>query len=218
MAGEGKQLVECVRAVAAYAAEISSLCDTLDELLAKELGRTVLPCRVAGGVVYDDRMDENGWVYTDIVRSLPLMGKTLRNARAEMYLSYQISLMGNGMTFPGNDEPLLHVCLWADKLNFDEDEPQYMGFPLTAYPNLFLQDCRLVRWGKPNGDWKSSQWTFSLRLLSLDSSQALLDRIIRPAIALICDEPVKTALPDTLPGLVLYPEDIVPRAEECATD
>jgi hypothetical protein len=95
--------------------------------------------------------------------------------------------------------PLIVIAISFNDKNF-------MSYPLDQEEPYRLEHNRLITWGDKDKDWKSLAWAFSLRLLSLDSSQSLLDRIIMPAIMLIKDEPIITALPDDLPGLIIYPD------------
>ncbi len=114
--------------------------------------------------------------------------------------------MGNGMEFQGNEEPLLHVIFWASKVQFST---AYMGYPLVADPTdpYKILENRLIAFGDLKDGWNARGFVFSLRLLTLDSSQALIERVINPAIALLKGETdVKIALPDDLPGLVMYPD------------
>ena len=154
MAGEGKQLVQCLSAVSAYGKEISALCETLNELLVKEIASANLPCKPAGGMAYAERKDETEWIYTDIAYSLPLMGVNLRKNRPEMYLGYQISLAGDGMSFVGNEEPLLHVCFWI--VNFAFGDGYFMTYPLGDSTHC-LKDKRLIVWEGSGNDWKENQ-------------------------------------------------------------
>jgi hypothetical protein len=210
MADEGKQLVQCLRAVSAYSKELNAMVETLNELLVKEFGCAKdLPCKISGEFVYSDRKDESEWLWTDIAYSLPLMGKKKIKKTAEMHLGYQISLMGDGMSFLGNEEPLLHIVLWGGAIDFANDE--YMGYPLELEDDqpYRILNGRLIVWGEQSADWRQNGFVFSLRLLTLDSSQALIDRVIKPALALIKSVPVTTALPDDMPGLILYSDESV---------
>lgn len=201
MTTDAKQFVQCVRAVREYGAEITAMGETLDALFLQELEKARPGCKVAGQIVRDNRDDDQGWVCTDTAASIPLARR--KGSRPEMYLGYQVSLEGDGMGFPGNDVPLLHVCFWDCRIDFDE------GY-FVKHPLLFEEDAehctrieadRLIVWEGEGTDWKRRQWTFSVELLTLESSQALLDRIVRPAIALLNGEPAGAALPDAMPGL-----------------
>lgn len=210
MNSDGKQLVQCMRAVSAFGQEINALCETLNDLLVQEIARADLPCRIAGRPECSNRMDDSEWIYTDVAYSLPLVGKRVRKDReAEMYLGYQVSFSDEGISLPGNEEPLLHVCLWTEAISFDDENS--MGYPLMEDDECRLEHNRLIAWGELNGDWKMAGWTFSLRLLSLNSSQDLLNRVVKPAIALLKGEPVTTALAEDLPGLVFYSDENVLR-------
>jgi hypothetical protein len=204
MSNQGQKLVQCLNAISAYGEEIDALRETLNELFVKEIDRADSTFKNSGNQIYSERKDNHGWIYTDIANSFPLMGTEKRKV-TEMHLSYQISLTGNGMSSHENDEPLLHVSLWADPINFDDE--YCMSYPLEKDDSVSIEDKRLIVWGERNDDWKSANWTFSVRLLTLDSSQALLDRVIRPALKLLQGKSASEALPDNLPGLVLYPDN-----------
>ena len=217
MISDSNRLVQCFNTMSAFGKEINALCTTLNERLTKEVEKANLPCKVAGGFSEDSRTDESTWVYTDIAHSLPLMSQSFRKSRPEMYLNYQISMTGEGMFFDGNDEPLLHVSLWSDPTCFKDNDASYMCYPLDPDSPYQLIENRLIVWGDIEGGWKEHEWSFSIRLLTLDSSQALLDCVINPAIALLRVTPgtlrtdALVALPDTLVGLVKYADKSVLR-------
>jgi hypothetical protein len=200
MIEEGKRFVQCLEAVVAYGKEINALARTLNELIVQEIEKSEFSFTESGNWREKRRPDYSNWVSTDIAYSSPIA----RNEEYQGYLGYQISLSGNGMSFPGNEEPLLHVCFWGEALNFRTDN--YVGFPLAEDATLKLVDKRLIVWGEAGNDRSKPAWTFSLRLLTLDSSDALLERIVKPALALLNGKPVTLALSDDLPGLVFYQE------------
>lgn len=209
MKEEGVRFSQCVGAVAAYGEVLNALWEALDEMLPKELhkAKAELPCKLVGRVVHAERMDDSGWVYTDFSSSYPLVGKMGRTkSTPDMYLSYQISLWGDGMSFSDNEEPLLHVCLWHDKFSFGDDY-FYMGYPLDDEP-FHLDHNRLIMWGdgkrQSMADWKNNLWTFSLKLLSLEKKDDLMSSIIEPSMSLLRGVPTPEALPEDMPGLVMF--------------
>lgn len=198
------RFAQCMKTLSAFCTETNALTATLNDLLTQELSRKEagLPYIIAGNFRETSRVDESNWLYTDVGYSLPLKGKKKKKDEHEMYLSYQISMIGDGVAFDNNANPVLHVMHWNDALSFKDD--YYMGYPLDPETPYRLEHNRLIVYGDDEGDWKSRGWTFSIRLLTLDSSQALLDRIIKPAMMLINKQPVLSALPDNLTGLVIY--------------
>jgi hypothetical protein len=60
----------------------------------------------------------------------------------------------------------------------------------------------LISW--PNEDTRYGEWTFSLRLTRLNSSESLEQQIVKPAMALLRGKSAENALLNTLPGLVQY--------------
>lgn len=205
---DGPTITKCFDVVSRCGKEINALSEVLNGMLRQELSNkdNTLPCVLTkdGKPIYEARIDDTNWAYTDISYSFPLKTKG-KNRKAEMYLSYQVSLAGDGVLqnsiFSG---PLLHVCLWDSAINFEDS---YMGFPIDPdYKHEVIAD-RLIVWssGQPES-WKERSWTFSVGLVSLTSKDDLKKSIVQPALDLLKMVSVKEALPDDLPGLVLYPE------------
>ena len=207
MTTAGNSLILCFEAISSYGKEIDALSETLGELLVKNLGTSSLPCKVIDKLKYDNRMSDTGWVCTDVASSLPLMGKHRRKKKPELYLGFQISVAGDGVSFHGNNEPLIHVNFWENAVDFDQES--YMHYPLEEAQ---IKNNRLLFWNHETEGWNKDEWTFSIRLLTLDSSQALIDRVIHPAIALLRGEEITKALPDDLIGLVIYSDERVIRS------
>lgn len=204
MAEEGKQLMQCLNVISAYGKEINALCEALNDQLSQEVSDAQLPWIVDGKLIYEYRLDESGWIYTDFLYALPLKRKKARNVG--MYLGYQISLTGDGISYRENEEPLLHMFLWSGKPSLSDGRYYYMYYPQEL--PYSLEDNRLIVWAdESRDDRKNNEWTFSIRLLTLDSPKALIDRVINPAIELMRGKTAIDALPDDLPGLVLYKDE-----------
>ncbi|WP_295454692.1 hypothetical protein [uncultured Thiodictyon sp.] len=200
MSEQGKKLAQCVRAISAYGKEIDALRAVLNGLLLQAIDNPDMPYARHGDPVPAARMDDSEWIYTDVAFSIPLWYIRRGPHTTDMYLGYQISLSGDGIGFSGNDAPLLHVFLWDEPADLEEN---WMGYPLDAKSEPTLVHNRLIIWPRAN----RTQWTFSIDLLSLDSSQALLDSIVTPAIALAsleAEDGILQILPDNLQGLVVY--------------
>jgi len=155
--------------------EINALSELLNGILEEELTnkKNELTC-----VLVNDRrlkpklrMDDSGWAITDISQSFPL--KTVKtNRKVEKYLSYQISVAGDGIL----NEPLLHMCLWDHPINFEDF---YMGFPLDSSSNFKVIADRLIVWDSDTrNSWKDVDWTFSVRLVSLNTEGDLRKWIV----------------------------------------
>lgn len=204
----GRKYRYCIDAISQYGAQINTLADTLENLLKEEISsRKDIDVKLAEGKIYrDDRYDDSEWVYTDHTRSVPLVRKDRRkNKEPEQYLSFQVSLSGDTVSFSGNDEPLLHICLWEDKLDFEDF---FMTYPmLDKESDYALESNRLIIWGERNKVWTDLSWTFSIRLFTLDSTEALRERVVAPVIKLLKGATATEALPDTLPGLVMYDDE-----------
>jgi hypothetical protein len=134
--------------------------------------------------------DEGVYLYHSLAASLPLTRG--EDPASELYLFFQISLAGVGMSADQNQEPLLHLGLWEDEIDFVEGP--YMGFPLTELHDV--EDNVLLRWDQ--------QWLYSLRLFSINNSTDIETKIIGPIRQLLIGGTAKQALPETLEGLARY--------------
>jgi len=204
MSEVGDNLVLSFEVISKYGKELNALIQTLEELAVKTISEADLPCKLAGNVAHGQRYDDSGWICTDTSVTIPLMSKNKRLQRPEMYLGFQLSLMGSGIAFDGNHQPLIHTCLWQDKLGLTEEDYS-MDYPLVTPARSDFN--RLLVWDQDRGGWQRNDWTFTLQLLTLHSSDALVERLIKPAMALIKEEGVESALPSDLPGLVIYRDD-----------
>lgn len=204
---DGKTLAQCFEMVAKSGSELDGLITALKNMLVEKLEKTgnVWPFVLAGDFQYSDRLDDSGWVYTDVTYSLPLKSKGKGKKLAESYLGFQISMHGDGIAVPGQDpEPLLHVFSWGDPMNIADEN--YMGFPLCKDETLNVIEGRLLTWGTMDSQqWNSCSWTYSLKLFELNNADDLQKYIIDPAFALLTGEDVIKALPDGSAPFVRYP-------------
>ena len=205
---DGQTITKCFEVVSRCGKEINALFESLDNLFRLELIniKNSLPCVLAERVSLgsDWRLDDSTWVCTDMASSFPLKSKG-RKINAEKYLSYQVSLTGDGVLKKGKvfDEPLLHVCLWDHAINFND--PYYVGFPLDKSESPRVIGNRLIDWGNESiNSWKDMAWTFSVRLLALNTHDDLKRSVVQPALDLLNRVSPEDALPDGLPGLVFY--------------
>lgn len=207
---EGKAVVECFDFVARISTELENMKDALANLFSEQLSKKVaLPCVLAGEVDTDDRIGngyDRSWVYTDSAYSFPLKGKGKGKKSVGRYLGFQISMSGEGINIPGNNEPLLHVFCWSYPIKFEDC---YISFPWGDDDYKIIDD-RLMLWAKPEADWNEREWNYSLRLLSINSIDDLKKYIVTPALALLKGEGTREALPDEWLNSVLarYPAEI----------
>lgn len=129
------------------------------------------------------RDSENQWTYTDAAGYIGI-GKTQDKPKG--YVSFQISLDSDGMKSDvcHNQEPLLHVILWEDHVDFDGD----FYFSLANIHddgNPTLQDGVLFSWEDNAADWSDQVWAYSLQLTSINSIDDVKNKIIKPIYTLL---------------------------------
>lgn len=165
--------------------------------------------QAAGPVRQSPQPSASGWTYMGNAITFPLMQKKRRKLVPTAWLSYQISVFGSGIP-PMHDRgqesvgPVVHVSFWHAATDFD-DTAMHVAFP-PAWDDYELKHRRLLAWDSEETD-QFPQWTFSLRLLSLHSEDALRLSIIGPVQALLAGTAVDLALPADLPGMIFYAND-----------
>ena len=147
------------------------------------------------------------WSSTDSATSFPVQEKRRRRTKApDAWINYQVSVFGTGIPpLAGDDDnsigPVVHVSYWQLATNMNE-EGTGMGFPLEQ-GDWDIADQRLIVWNSSD-EGKPLHWTFTIRLLDLNSEDALRSSILEPLRMLIAGDPPALALPDNVPGLVFY--------------
>lgn len=205
-------LVRAFDLVSKCNSEIEGLTKTLNELFEEELGQLPpnLKFKYQGEPINGCGYDASEYLTTDHAWSFPLKQKFKnRSADPDMYIGYQVSMCGTRI-FPDEKAPMLHVFFWEGAIDFDEC---YVNFPLDEDSTLSIDSSRLLVWGeKTPSNWMERQWTFSIKLTTMNNRQNLLESVVKPALALMEMKPAKEALPDDLPGLVIYPNTVLTMA------
>ena len=142
-----------------------------------------------------------------LASSLPLI---MRNKKKKEFtggwLNYQISLAGDGVPLREDGTPfgaVLHVAHWACEFAFEYDA--FVGFPATAWQPWETRGQRLLWWEESESHF-GAEWTYTLDLSQLNDEAALLEAIVKPAIALLRGTALDEALPAGTPGLLAYHE------------
>ncbi|MGD9583418.1 MAG: hypothetical protein AB7V26_07080 [Lysobacterales bacterium] len=207
---DGKTLCEIFAFVAKCGSEIESLHSTISNKLLTTLSKSEMPCVLASEKEeWDSTSDESGWVLTNGAWSFPLKSRGKGNRNHQMYLIFQVSLVGDGIPTAAA-APVLHISLREGRCDFEQE--YYVGFPAEADPDLIIFHECLIAWQlTPDGaNWKKFEWTFTVLLLSINSVDDLQTKVIGPALSLLkngcTDETVMVAFPDELfaQGLVRY--------------
>jgi hypothetical protein len=207
---DGKSLTECFDLVLRCGSEIESLCESLSQMFLKSLAApsNALPCALASAREEDAREDPSGWIYTDTSRSFALKSKGKGRKKSDAYFVFQISMHGDGIP-SCVAEPILHVGCWTEPVDFEDE--CFIHFPGDPGELPELVEQRLLRWSEDGETaWNACEWTFSIRLMCVNSSEDLKSLVIDPTLKLLrlgsSSKSVLEALPDDLfeTGLVRY--------------
>lgn len=201
----GFNIMRAYKFVADCGNEVAALMKLLEDAVTEALAAqgNGLPCVPAAEPSSETILDEGGSVYTGWLLSIPLKRKGKGSKRIEKHLSFQVSMLGDGCDIPGNNEPLLHVYCWESEPDLDE---HCMTFPLDADEEMHVIADRLIVWGEQEGlQWDDQGWAYTLKLVQLNNPADLHDHVIRPMMKLLQGVSVMQALPDSLPGLLHYP-------------
>lgn len=160
----------------------------------------------AGSSTEHYQFSASKWTTAAYGISFPVMEKKRRKLVPSAWINYQISVFGGGIPpLAGQDQestgPVMHVSFWELETDFD-DPGVFVEFP-PAWDEWEIKNERLLFWENEK-DGQFPQWTFSTRLLDLNSEDAVRTSIIEPVRALLAGEDAAVALPDNVPGLIFY--------------
>lgn len=178
---------EIGKAITASARLISKVgieCEHLAKLIKEEVSRLLLAADVTARYrptgEWDDiyNEDENEWVFTDVGISLPIRVPPKRTTSCHLF--FQISLTGAGVNAKNNDEPLIHIGLWVNALDFGELQ---MGFPMQTDADYIVHE-RLFVWQDKQG---VKEWCFSVRLTDINNPADVQSHILEPLRILLLE-------------------------------
>lgn len=187
---DGNKLAKCFEVASSAWHEIDALTKLLNNQIEVTLTKCDIRFKKSKKPVYNS--DDSNYMTADVAQSFGLFKH--RGKKPSRYLSYQISVLGDGMAIA--EEPLAHFFCWNDSLDFESG--CYVEIPFEDEPTMVEGD-RLVWWTKE----EPHQWMFSVRLTAINSEEAVKNIAIA-MVALLKEKPIEDSLPSNLPGLVLY--------------
>jgi hypothetical protein len=193
----GESIANSVDLIDKAGKEIDSLLNLIEEEVNRELlDRSFGLFPYVGTWQYSENFSDNQWVYKDVARSLELGERS--NSKTKRYLSIQVSLSGEGIESSKSDnkEPLVHVCFWEIPVNFNEDIYFSLGEADAHLKNNVLWD-----WSPDASRWIEQEWTYSLRLTSINTIEDIRRKIVSPFIALTSN---KTEKIKNIQGVLLH--------------
>ncbi|TYT74193.1 hypothetical protein [Desulfobotulus mexicanus] len=203
----GKAIHQSAQLIAKAGQEIESMMDLIKLQFEPEIASLKKDPKiyVSENWLYSWIYDDAGWVCMDYSISLGLGKSTKKHLR---YLCIQVSLMGEGMSCEKapNKEPLVHVCLFGDLINYDEEN--FMGPDLSNEEDekIILQNDFFINWSSEASTWEEQAWAFTLRLTSLNSASDIQEKIIKPVIALLKGHSLERIGLEKIDGIVKYEE------------
>jgi hypothetical protein len=204
----GTKIVRSFELVESIWTQIDNLGNSLAAMTEAALENGEFPqLQSAGASTWTYQESASGWNSTAYALSFPMMGKRRRKAEPAAWISYQISVFGGGIPpldggGPESIGPVIHVSFWHLSTDFD-DAGMFVEFPPDWDDSWEIKDERLLFW-KSEKEGEFDQWTFSIRLLDLNSEDAIRTSIIEPVRALLTGAQAASALPANLPGLIYY--------------
>lgn len=145
--------------------------------------------------------DDSGWVCIGSIKSIPL--KTKGKRKPQRFINFQISLAGDYIGYPKNNNPLVYISLWECRASFSNEV--YMSLPLTSLNSFEVHGNKIVLWKTQEDEsWLQHEWTFAVHLEKINSISDMNENVIQPLIKLVTGTCIDDALPDTLPALALH--------------
>lgn len=204
----GTRIVRSCELVDSVWSQVQEMCDSLAAMTAAALAAGSFEnLRGAGAWTRNWDAAPSGWGSTAYTMGFPVVEKRRRKDTVDGWINFQVSVFGGGIPplHGGQADsvgPVVHVSFWHAATDFKKPG-MFIEFPLALDEYLQIRSGRLLFWDTIK-DGVSPQWTFTIRLLDLNSEDALRESIIEPIQALLAQADTAVALPDTLPGLVFY--------------
>ncbi|OFC34840.1 hypothetical protein [Acidithiobacillus caldus] len=176
---EGKNLVSCFDVVNQTWREVELMAERLTSILTKELDTNRL--RISTNRISEEpdlaEFDDN---YSDVsiglIKCIPV--KTKGKKAPDLYFGFQVSLAGNLIAVPGNEEPIVYMMMSTEEFGFDH---WWLAFPLCKEEDdlkIEVENDVLLRW-KNDGSV-----AYGVKLLSLKNEHDLLDLCVKPLMSL----------------------------------
>lgn len=152
----------------------------------------------------------NHWTFSNCSVSVGI-GRHDGRSKVKAYVSFQVALAGDTLPEDARD-PLLHVHLWEDPVDFNESDYCYFAFDTeeSYRPETFGKLLTWTpEWSEGNEPWSRKTWTFSVNLMDLNSDADIKRLVMDPVMALLAGKDIDVSLPDALihEGLFLHSED-----------
>lgn len=183
-----------------YVEKLTNEVEKLATSIQSELGKA-LEKRNQGWIAAekseDDQASTSGWLYTDSAWSVGLKKNGKGKKSTIRHIGYQISLVGDGV--PSHlAEPVVHIYCWGDPVSFEEE--YYVGFPLDPEEQYSIEDDCLIVFSSANEKrtWDQHLWTFSLKLLEINSDAEVTSYIVNPTLKLLQGQRASVALKDAI--------------------
>lgn len=190
----------------AFVAKAGEECEALANLIKIEISSLFLSSPL--GNVYktgewSGSYKDNGWVYTDVAWSLPLIPKGKYKPVA--YLAFQMSFLCDDAAGGWSSEPLLYVNFWDDPTDMRVNN--YMGFAMEDLSPISLSrlkegTARLFRWETENGT--ADRWTFGTCLAEINGLDEVRNVICAGIKHLLTDVDAGEAALEQLEGVLTY--------------
>lgn len=207
----GATIVRSFELVESVWTQVQDLANSLARMTESVIiGGKLANLRSAGAASLPRDLTTSGISRKGYAIGLPMTSSRRGKAVPTAWINYQINLFGSGIPpRHGADEdsigPVLHVSFWDMATDFT-DPGSYVDFP-PSWLECDIKDARLLYWDEEKTG-SFAQWTFSVRLLDLDSEETVHSSVIKPVCALIngaaAGAAVADALPETMRGLVFY--------------
>lgn len=191
-----------------FASKVGQECEALGLLLKQEISdlfRQPLLAEIytPGEWSHSYQTDDNGWVYKGVAWSLAITAKNQEDVTT--YLSFQMALLCDNSEGGMSSEPLLHINLWNQPINFKDGN--YMGFEMGGFTDACLArlkdgNARLFRW--EGHDRSTDQWTYSLRLADVNGLDNLRTLIRSPVERLLINPDAGEETLEQLDKVVVY--------------
>ncbi len=172
----GKDIVCCFNTVNQIWDEIELMADRLTTLLRKAIADSDLHVDENEEVDYAEFDDDHCGVCTGMIKTIAVKSGG-RKKSPDLFFGFQVSLAGNLIGIPGNEEPVLYMIKSSENFDFGKG---WIGFPLCEQDdddiNFSVENNIVLKW--------EDTLAFGVKLLSLNGEKDLITHCVDPLISL----------------------------------
>lgn len=197
--------------------DVLDMSNVIDRELEELIADKHSPYRSAGDTSEDWAYGLTDHIISAWAKSFPIKKLGKGNSNPSAWISYQISLFGDGVPcYRDKDSlipvgPVIHISLWDADVSFENF--YCVAFRSFEWAPFTLEDERLIRFPDEKFTLEGGMWTYTLNLLEINSPESIRKLIVDPIKALIKGKSAKAAFGENVKPIICYREETMDKVK-----